>query len=349
MAERRAKHLFGEAAFRRLKEYAASRDGVCLDRVYRTSWTPMRFRCARGHVWRDRPIRLTTDGKWCQLCRAEDRLERLRELARANGGECLSRSYRGARAKYRLRCAKGHVWKTTAIMITGGHWCPTCRLTGRPPAYSIEDVREAADALGGRLLSRSYRRVHQRLAFECAAGHRFEKRVGRLLDEQSWCRRCVNDAQRAGIGAAITIAKRRGGRCLSQSYVNGTQHLEWECREGHRWRAGLKNVRKGTWCPFCNRPRRLTLEDMHAVARARGGQCVSKRFRNTTTHLWWECADGHQWRATPKNVRQHGTWCPDCARGLPAEEVQRRRKAFLRVARMADRFLDARKEQGRKT
>jgi len=66
---------------------------------------------------------------------------------------------------------------------------------------------------------------------------------------------------------------------------------------------------------------------------------VSRKFKNTVTHLWWECADGHQWRATPKNVRQHGTWCPDCARGLSAGEIQARRRAWRKVGQTATRLL----------
>ena len=191
------------------------------------------------------------------------------------------------------------------------------------------------------MLSTSYRRVDEKLLFECGAGHRFHKTFSKLFSDGSWCRRCAFARQRLGIGAALEAAKRRGGRCLSTRYVNKDQKLEWECAKGHRWCAGLGNIRRGTWCPLCNRPRRLTLEDMQAVASARGGKCVSKRFKNGTTHLLWECADGHQWRATPKNVRQHRTWCPDCARGLRAEEIERRRKALRGLGKAADRLLAA--------
>lgn len=336
----RRKRLFGEAAFQRLKDFVARKGGECLGRVYRNAWVEMRFRCARGHMWRARPIRVTT-GRWCPECRRSEKLEKLQAVARINGGECLSRRYFGADVKYRMRCAAGHVWKTKASSISAGHWCPICRRTGRPPAYSIEDARRTAHARGGRLLSTSYRRVDKPLLFECGAGHRFRTTLSKVLSDGHWCRRCATEDRRLGIGAAAEAAKRRRGRCLSTRYLNKDQRLEWQCAEGHRWHATLGNVRRGTWCPLCNRPRRLTLEDMQAVASARGGKCLSRRFKNNTTHLLWECADGHQWRATPKNVRQHGTWCPDCARGLRAEEIEIRRKALRGLSKSAARLLAA--------
>jgi hypothetical protein len=336
------RRLRGEAAFRRLKDLAAAKGGECLSRFYRNQLTKMRFRCAREHVWFALPVRIT-EGSWCPKCRLAERLVRMHAVARANGGECFGRRWRGSRAKYPMRCAEGHVWKTKAEYVIAGHWCPICRRTGRPAAHDIADARRAAQARGGRLLSARYRDTRQKLRFECAAGHRFRTTLSKVINDGHWCRQCTHERNRLGIKAAVEVATRRGGRCLSTQYLNHRQPLEWECARGHRWRAALANVRKekGTWCPLCNRPRRLTLEDMQRVARARGGKCLSKKFKNTTSHLWWECADGHQWRATPKNVRQHGTWCPDCARGLGAEEIEARRKALRGVSDAARRLLAA--------
>ena len=47
------------------------------------------------------------------------------------------------------------------------------------------------------------------------------------------------------------IAKERGGRCLSDTYVNAHTLLFWECRHGHRWRATPNKVQQGRWCPVC--------------------------------------------------------------------------------------------------
>ena len=73
--------------------------------------------------------------------------------------------------------------------------------------------------------------------------------------------------------------------------------------------------------------RRLTLEDMHRVARSRGGQCLSSKYERDSAHLLWRCAERHAWTATYSNIRR-GTWCPVCSRVPPD-----RRQRYTRLAR----------------
>jgi len=43
-------------------------------------------------------------------------------------------------------------------------------------------------------------------------------------------------------------AKAKGGHCLSKAYNPG--YLNWECANGHRWKALASTVRR-SWCPYC--------------------------------------------------------------------------------------------------
>jgi len=61
-----------------------------------------------------------------------------------------------------------------------------------------------------------------------------------------------------------------------------------------------------------NKPIRWTLEMMQAIAVERGGRCLSPTYVHTTTHLDWECAQGHRWQAMPLHIKR-GTWCPICS------------------------------------
>ena len=112
------------------------------------------------------------------------------------------------------------------------------------------------------------------------------------------------------------LAEVRGGHCLSDHYVNGKTHLEWECAKGHRWRATPDNViLRSSWCSICSqamRPARRAIEDMQALASAHGGRCLSTQYLDTTTALEWECAQGHRWFARPVKIRA-GRWCTACA------------------------------------
>lgn len=115
------------------------------------------------------------------------------------------------------------------------------------------------------------------------------------------------------LGELQAIALERCGILISKKYLGIFEHLEWECAEGHRFRAAPNNVKNsGSWCPKCL-GRGRDIQDMRSVAAARGGKCLSKEYINSITPLLWECQEGHQWNARPNNVF-FGTWCPICAK-----------------------------------
>ena len=120
-----------------------------------------------------------------------------------------------------------------------------------------------------------------------------------------------------------SLAKKRGGKCLSKRYVNVHSKLKWECSEGHTWKAAPNHVKSdGSWCPDCAGLRRLTIQEMRSIANDRGGQCLSRRYVDANTTLKWECARGHRWMATPSHIKNDGSWCPTCSSGM-AERICR--------------------------
>jgi len=106
-------------------------------------------------------------------------------------------------------------------------------------------------------------------------------------------------------------AARRGGRCLSETYVDSLTLMDWECGQGHRWRAVPHAIRQGHWCKKCADERlRFPTQVVQEIANARGGACLSP-YSNSQTRLEWQCKEGHTWWATFSSVKQ-GSWCPQC-------------------------------------
>lgn len=124
-------------------------------------------------------------------------------------------------------------------------------------------------------------------------------------------------AEDSTIETIQSIARLRGGECLSSHYVKAAAALLWRCAFGHRWRASLASVtRRNTWCPTCAGNRRLDLADLRRLARERRGKCLSRQYVNGRRPLVWECEFGHKWKASAEQVkgglRKKGTWCPEC-------------------------------------
>jgi hypothetical protein len=110
----------------------------------------------------------------------------------------------------------------------------------------------------GVCLSDTYGGSKKQYLFRCAKGHEWEATGQRVL-LGGWCGRCANDAKRLSIEDARQAAHAKGGRCLSEVYVNNRTKLTWACDRGHVWRASLGGIRSGRrWCPECAHMNRIT-------------------------------------------------------------------------------------------
>lgn len=116
-----------------------------------------------------------------------------------------------------------------------------------------------------------------------------------------------------------TLAREKGGECLSDVYVNCRTKLRWRCAKGHEWEGITSNARN-SWCPTCGYRRGGALRreknfaEANTIAAARGGRYLAAEGCQVTTPSLWKCAEGHEWMANLSNVRR-GTWCPECFKG----------------------------------
>ena len=108
------------------------------------------------------------------------------------------------------------------------------------------------------------------------------------------------------------IAKQRGGRCLSEQYINSKEKLLWVCSKGHQWDSTPCSIKiRQSLCPHCAGTQPLGMDAMHVLARERGGKCLSKEYKNCKTKMLWQCKHGHRFQSNPDNIKQ-GRWCPHC-------------------------------------
>ena len=309
-----------------MQAIAQERDGYCLSKNYKDSKTKLRWRCAQGHEWNAVPSSIKM-GTWCRQCAvkviaAKRRIlmEDIRALASSMGGECLSREYVGNKdSKLQWRCARGHVWQATLGKVRNcGSWCPTCARLKR--LLTLEDMKALARAKGGECLSNAYHGQSVKLRWRCAQGHEWEAGSGHIKNQGCWCPKCAGRAP-LKIEEMRMIAQSRGGKCLSESLINALTKLHWQCAEGHKWEATPNDIKSGHWCRKCGAEsraarRRTPIDDIQALARSRGGKCLSGKYDDSETDLRWRCARGHEWEANLRNVKNNKRWCPICGTGV---------------------------------
>jgi hypothetical protein len=293
-----------------MQEIAKSRSGKCLSTEYINSRIKLQWQCTEGHRWWATPAYIKKKC-WCPTCNGTGKatIEEMQVLAKSKGGKCLSAQYVNDRTKLQWQCAEGHMWWTTPNIIKRNHWCLKC--AGYEKG-TIEEMQEIAKSRGGKCLSAEYINNMTHLQWQCAKGHRWRAIPFSIKVAHSWCPKCAVNEKKT-IEEMQDIAKSKGGLCLSKKYINTATKLQWECAKGHRWLAVPAQI-KDSWCPMCSHNRKKTLEDMQALARSKGGECISKKYVNIKTPLKWKCNRGHIWTSLYLYINRNENFCPTCRR-----------------------------------
>lgn len=240
---------------------------------------------------------------------ARDQLNKIRDMVANWKGRLISTVYISCHEKMLFECAKGHEFKATPANILKNQWCPYCAGNVR---HDISIIQALAKERGGKCLSIRYRGIDTPLEWECASGHKWKASPGSIKFNDSWCPKCAG-LQKLDINEMRSIAVSRGGKCLSRTYVNANSKLLWQCGKGHRWEAIPNSVKRGTWCVVCAGRDKLSLESAQKIARARGGECLSRRFINARYKMKWRCARGHTWDNTLDKIKNRKQWCRRCS------------------------------------
>ena len=97
---------------------------------------------------------------------------------------------------------------------------------------------------------------------------------------------------------------------IRQEYpVYTTDKLILICENGHERELSVRNAIIGG-CLTCWR-KKIKVDDLKLLAESKGGECLSKEYKNTNTQYFWRCEKGHVWASTRHTVVDH--WCPSCA------------------------------------
>lgn len=308
--------------FRRLQEIAKQKGGMCLSSGYVTYNTLMGWRCQEGHIFKYPPSAILR-GNWCKICSGTERvsIEEMRKIAALRGGSCLSEKMLNSKTDLEWQCDVGHTWKAKAGNVKRGSWCPVCaRETYGNRKYDITTMNQLAATHAGTCLSAKYVNEKSELLWECDKGHQwYAKPIS--VRRGVWCKACGwkrKSTSKYSLENMKELAESKGGICISSKYGGYKVKLKWQCNNGHTWHASPDAVISGKWCRRCGAARaqdhkRLTIEEMDAIAQERGGRCLSSSYTNEATKLLWICKKGHIWEAIPRNIKHLKQWCPTCA------------------------------------
>jgi len=312
-----------------MRKLAQIRGGQCLSNEYIHVKSKLRWRCKLGHEWENTPDHILAN-QWCPIC-ASGISER---ICRKYFEIIFNANFPKAKPKW-LRNTKGN------LMELDGY----CKKLGIAFEYQGQQHFRSVNLYDGNMDLDQRKEYDEQKRKLCKLHNVHLIEVPYYVDFENMGAFIIKMCKNEGIEVPkITrnlnykffniyspeklaemqeMAKFKGGVCLSKKYINDRTKLKWQCKEGHVWDTTPNNIKRGTWCPYCARVAKKTLEDMQKIAISKGGKCLSSEYIDSKTKLKWQCEKGHVWEATSGHISQ-GKWCPFCiGRGKTIVDMQK--------------------------
>lgn len=230
------------------QETAKLMGGLCLSHEYIGNNKKMLWQCEFGHQWSGKYEHIK-NGHWCPVCvgRGKYTIDDCIIAAKIKGGKCLTKDYKLAKTKIKWQCNIGHIWMAPFDSIVKGKWCQKCY------THRLEDCVEHAASRGGKCLSTEYIANKLPLIWECDNGHIWESSLNDAVNKNTWCVRCNKELRiKKYYDECTNHATSKGGKCLSDEYIDMHTKMKWSCHKGHIWDAKFNDIKNcGHWCPSC--------------------------------------------------------------------------------------------------
>jgi hypothetical protein len=177
----------------------------------------------------------------------------------------------------------------------------------------LKDCRDFAISKNGICLSKEYININTQMQWQCSNFHIFFATFNNVKNQINWCSICANRKKHT-IEDCQKLAEERGGKCLSTKYNNAHSKLQWQCEKLHIFSCTYHSINtKDTWCTTCSGKKLLTIEDCQQFAEKKGGKCLTTKYINIHTKIYWKCSKNHVWSATFGHIKNSNSWCPECA------------------------------------
>lgn len=180
--------------------------------------------------------------------------------------------------------------------------------------YNIEYCQKIAKQRGGECLSKTYRGTKHNMIWKCSQGHVLATSFYNFKRRKRFCSKC--DPRCINLDDCKSIAKKLGGFCLSEEYINNKSLMTWKCFKGHIWEASVFKIKQGNWCKICEQEESQILatflKECEEYAYIRGKKCIGHKFVNGQTRMVWSCRNGHIWESPFSIMKAFNSWCPQC-------------------------------------
>ena len=310
------------------------------------------WQCERGHSWQASITSRVSMGRGCPYCAGKLSIPGETDLATLypevaaqwhptkNGALTPADVTYGSERSVWWHCEKGHEWQSLVYLRTGQkQGCPYCAgqrvisgetdlATKHPVVAELWHPTRNGDTRPSQIMPRT----HKRYWWRCSRGHEWQVSPSALV-QGSGCPYCARKRTFPGetdietlhpeIAAQWHPAK-NGALTPREVGPGNMKKVWWLCGLGHEYQASVYSRVQGTGCPYCAGKKawpgfndvgtlfpHLTGE-WHATLNGK----LTPRDVTRGSHklVWWECREGHVWKAAVfSRTRNKPSNCPVCA------------------------------------
>ena len=156
-----------------------------------------------------------------------------------------------------------------------------------------------------------YVKGHTPILHQCPKGHQWRPAPSNIKRGHG-CSHCTGKIRKTKEQYAEWLKQDGRGYVALEPYVNKSTKILHQCPEGHKWLANPDNIKhRGSGCPHCSG--RIPQDYYEWLELDGRGYVTLEPYVNARKNILHQCAEGHQWSATPDNIKR-GTGCPDCCK-----------------------------------
>ena len=311
------------------------------------------WQCEKGHVWQTAVYTRTGSGSGCPVCAGKvtqvgvnDLATLFSELARQwhptkNGSLTPEQVLPGSHRMVWWICERNHEWRAQVKSRVAGCGCPVCAnreihcnendLASQYPQLAVQWHPTKNGSLTPEQIPPGTTR---KVWWRCEKGHEWQASVSSRTCGGSGCPVCAGKKVIAGENDLAsqfpTIAAQwhpTKNETLTPQQVTPSSNRKvwWRCEKGHDYQAAVgARTMSGSGCPYCAGRKVLPgFNDLATLEPKVAAQwhptlngTLTPQMVTTGTHrkVWWECDQGHVWRAaiySRTGLKKCG--CPICA------------------------------------
>ena len=290
------------------------------------------WKCSLGHKWIASPNSRThlNNPTGCPYCSGKLAWPGFNDLQTTNpevsilaDGWDPSVERPGSGVKRSWKCKLGHTWIATIHdQIKSEGRCAYCNGQKAWPGFNDlattnpELARELVDADPSQIRSGS----NKKFSWQCKKGHRWTTSPNERSRGKG-CPFCSGKFLLVGFNDLSTTHPQISSELvgLNPTTISKGSNLkvEWRCSYDHKWISTANQRTGGYGCPFCSGksvwPGFNDLLTTHPkLAQELLNLNPSTITQGSVKKVWWKCANGHKWLATPNNRTASDSGCPTC-------------------------------------